>query len=190
MSSVTPPPTTPAARRVLVTGGTRSGKSAVAEAAVAELAPDGRVTYLATGPTVDDADWAERLRRHRERRPARWTTVETTDLVAALAALDRPALIDCLGTWLTAQLDRVDAWGDAPGSERALAERVDATVAALERCGQPLVVVTNEVGSSLVSMDRGGRLFTDQLGWLNQRVARLCDRVELVVAGCALTIKG
>lgn len=179
------------ARHTLVTGGTRSGKSAVAE----HRLPPGPCCYLATGPlpAVEDADWAERVRLHRARRPSDWTTVETTDLPPALAALSSPALVDCLGTWLTAQLDDLAVWDAAPDDQRwqpLLSARVDALVAAIAGCPQPLVLVSNEVGQSLVSLDRGARIFTDQLGWLNQKVAGVCATVVLVVAGCELTIKG
>lgn len=173
----------------LVTGGTRSGKSGVAE----RLLGEGPAAYIATGPSpaVEDADWAHRVALHQQRRPASWTTIETTDLPPVLAELDRPALIDCLGTWLTAQLDQLEVWtADDQAWQQPLTDRVDALVAAIAGCPQPLVVVTNEVGSSLISMDRGGRIFTDQLGWLNQKVAGVCDRVLLVVAGCELAIKG
>ncbi|MGJ6979698.1 bifunctional adenosylcobinamide kinase/adenosylcobinamide-phosphate guanylyltransferase [Aestuariimicrobium soli] len=171
----------------LVTGGTRSGKSAVAEGL---LDPHSPVTYVACGPTSDDADWNDRVRRHRERRPAAWTTLETPDLVSAIDALTTPALIDCLGTWLTAQLDGLDAWQRSSESlEPDLRDRITELERAIARCPHPLVVVTNEVGQSLISMERSGRLFTDWLGWTNQAVARVSDRVVLVVAGCALTIK-
>jgi adenosylcobinamide kinase / adenosylcobinamide-phosphate guanylyltransferase len=69
---------------VLVLGGARSGKSVTAERLLAQRE---RVDYVACGPlpSVDDPDWAERVRRHQERRPAHWNTVETLDLEAVLA---------------------------------------------------------------------------------------------------------
>ena len=76
--------------RVLVTGGVRSGKSRHAEALLADRTT---VRYVAPGPEVDDADWAARVRAHRERRRAEKETVETRDLAAALST-DRPVLVD------------------------------------------------------------------------------------------------
>lgn len=84
--------------RTLVLGGIRSGKSAVAESAVRPAGGTEPVTYIATGPTHDDADWAARVAAHRARRPTDWRTVETTDLPGALGALHGPAIVDCLGT--------------------------------------------------------------------------------------------
>ena len=99
--------------KTLVTGGVRSGKSAAAEAAMSAAAPDGAVIYVATGPTTDDPDWADRIAEHRARRPPEWSVLETTDLAAALTDRAEALLVDCLGTWLTAQLDEIEAW-EAP----------------------------------------------------------------------------
>ncbi|WP_022908752.1 bifunctional adenosylcobinamide kinase/adenosylcobinamide-phosphate guanylyltransferase [Aestuariimicrobium kwangyangense] len=180
--------------RTLVTGGTRSGKSAIAEGLVPDrstLRPDETVVYVACGPSSDDEDWNHRVALHRRRRPAHWQTWETVDLAEAIDRLAGPCIVDCLGTWLTAQLDDLDAWS-RPADEitAELRSRVDAVAQAVARCPHPLVVVTNEVGQSLISMERSGRLFTDWLGWLNQAVAASCDRVVLVVAGCPLVVKG
>ncbi len=70
--------------RVLVLGGARSGKSVTAERL---LARQGRVDYVACGPLPSpaDPDWGERVRRHQERRPAHWTTMETLNVEDVLA---------------------------------------------------------------------------------------------------------
>src|SRR5699024_12181544 len=96
--------------RTLVTGGVRSGKSRHAESLL--LPPNlplyAPVNYLACGPQRDDADWALRVARHRERRPTSWYTVESTDAARSLRATNGPVLLDCLGKWLTAQLEQMD----------------------------------------------------------------------------------
>ena len=163
--------------KVLVTGGVRSGKSAHAEGLLADRPA---VTYVAAGPVPgpDDTDWAERVAAHVTRRPAHWSTLESTTLSALP---DGPVLLDCLGTWLTAQLDDLD-WDDS-----ALGPRVDALVDAVSR-STDLVVVTNEVGAGVVPEHRSGRIFRDQLGLVNQRVAAVCDEVHLVVAGRVLVL--
>ncbi len=173
--------------RTLVTGGVRSGKSTVAERL---LAGAGQVTYVATGPRSDDPDWAERVAAHRDRRPAGWTTVETTDLPRALSGLTGPALVDCLGTWLTAVLDELAVW-EAPQAswEPALTERLQRVTDAWAQCPHDVVAVTNEVGWGVVSEHRSGRIFADWLGRLNQQVAAASDRVLLVVAGQVLPVK-
>lgn len=180
--------------RVLVTGGVRSGKSRVAEQLLLYLG-DGpehpsAATYLACGPQRDDADWAARVAAHRDRRPDAWATVETADAARVLRETPGPVLLDCVGTWLTAQLDGLDAWS-APETAwgPALEQRVDALVAAWSG-HDAVVAVTNEVGWGLVSEHRSGRVFADRLGLANQRLAEHADRVLLVVAGQVLTVKG
>ena len=176
-------------RRILVTGGMRSGKSRYAERLVAG---DGPVTYLAPGPVPDpqvDAEWAARITEHQRRRPATWTTRETLDLAETLRTAPPPILIDCLGTWVAGLVDRRGAWGVPlaswrPAFEAELAGLVDAwrSVDGLA------VAVTNEVGWGLVSEHRSGRVFTDLLGWTNQAVAAASDEVVLLVAGRPLRL--
>ena len=76
--------------RVLVLGGARSGKSVTAERM---LAAREQVDYVACGPAADGTDpsWAERVRLHRERRPAHWTTLETLDVAGVLTGTGQPA---------------------------------------------------------------------------------------------------
>lgn len=168
--------------RVLVTGGVRSGKSGHAESLLS-----GPVTYVAPGPALDDADWAERVATHRARRPAGWSTLETHDLVAALRT-DGPVLVDCLGTWLTAVMDEHRLW-DAPAGLVTREIRVLlAEAVTVLGTRDDVVLVTNEVGLGVVPVHRSGRLFRDLLGMVNQEIAAVCDEVHLVVAGRVLVL--
>jgi adenosyl cobinamide kinase/adenosyl cobinamide phosphate guanylyltransferase len=168
---------------VLVLGGTRSGKSEVAERLAARLAADarvGRVAYLATAgpPAPGDADHAERIERHRRRRPAHWTTREVGAALAdALDVEHGPVLVDSLGTWITAHADLVVDPGPLLA---ALARRAS--------LGAPTVLVSEEVGLSVHPPTELGRRFVDVLGELNRAVAALADRVLLVVAGRVLDL--
>lgn len=179
-------------RRTLVLGGARSGKSLEAERRLAAL-PD--VRYVATGGTREgDRDWAGRVRAHRERRPPGWRTLETCDLVPLLADPDGPPLlIDCLSLWLTDAMDACDAWSDevwANGGSRVLAARVQELVAAVRGTRRTVVAVSNEAGSGVVPATSAGRRFRDELGRLNAAFADECEQVLLVVAGCALPLRG
>ena len=173
-------------------GGIRSGKSAFAEEIAAGLG--GEVVYLATGVAVDD-DFAERIRRHQESRPAHWVTVEESlDPAAALAQAlsEKPGktavLVDSLDTWVSNLL-----WqhkGETPQGLEALA--MDKLQALLEtgcRPGVDMVLVSSEVGMSLVAPTEVGRRFQDLLGVVNQKAAAGCSTVYLVAAGIPVTIK-
>jgi adenosylcobinamide kinase/adenosylcobinamide-phosphate guanylyltransferase len=171
--------------KVLVTGGVRSGKSRHAEAL---LASAGAVAYVAPGPAADDADWAERIAAHRAARPESWTTLETHDLAVGLAT-DRPVIVDCLGTWLTAVLDEHALW-EAPAGEAAAVVEAELirTRAALAARTADTVLVSNEVGLGVVPSHRSGRVFRDLLGYVNQELAAVCDEVHLVIAGRVLKL--
>ncbi len=167
----------------LVTGGSRSGKTAYAQ----RLAlPFQHRTYVATAEALD-AEMADRIRRHRENRADHFTTVEEPiDLAGALTRLPagcEVALIDCLTVWLGNLMHR-----HGPQSE-PYAE-LDAFVTALRSPPCPLIIVTNEIGSGIVPPDPATRCFRDHAGWLNQRVALLANRVVLVACGLPLALKG
>ncbi|MFC7428153.1 nicotinate-nucleotide--dimethylbenzimidazole phosphoribosyltransferase [Nocardia tengchongensis] len=168
--------------RTLVLGGARSGKSAYAEQLVASEA----VRYVATAVADPaDADFAERIAAHRARRPADWTVVEG-DPVAALAEPAPATLIDDLGTWLTGRIDARAAWESPRG---IVGPDVDALVTAVAGYAQRLIIVSPEVGFGVIPATASGRLFRDELGTLNQRLADVCDEVFLVVAGQPVRVK-
>ena len=173
-----------AARRTLVIGGARSGKSREAERT---LAGEQAVTYVATSyPADHDDEWSERVRRHRADRPAHWTTLETLELVPLLTSEGEPLLVDCLTLWLTRVMDRHDAWDDATWAstgEKAVADEVDALVDAWRRTSRRVVAVTNEVGQGVVPDTASGRRFRDVMGRLNAAVAAHTEDVRWVVAG-------
>jgi len=173
--------------RTLVLGGIRSGKSRWAEAAIAEsLQADQAVQYLATGQVVDtDAAWRQRIAEHRGRRPSHWSTVETDDVARQLRrSPDTPTLVDDVGGWLSATLDKRQAWDGG-----SVSPDLDDLMAAVAEFSSPLVLVSPEVGLTVVAATASARRFSDELGVLNQRLATMCERVVLVVAGYPLPIK-
>ncbi len=165
--------------RVLVLGGSRSGKSAHAESL---LSGRGDVVYLATSaPAADDADWAQRVAAHRARRPASWTTLETTAPSELLRG--GTLLVDSVTTWVAALMDETGVWAAEPGAHDRLADRVDALVNAWAMTPAHVVAVSDEVGLGVVPETRAGRLFRDTLGEVNQRLAGTADEVWFVLAG-------
>ncbi|MFG3686431.1 bifunctional adenosylcobinamide kinase/adenosylcobinamide-phosphate guanylyltransferase [Micromonospora sp. NPDC047740] len=172
---------------LLVLGGIRSGKSEFAESLVAD-APT--VRYVATAPEGDpeDTEWATRLAAHRARRPGSWTTEETAadpgrlaEVIAA-AGPNETLLVDDLGGWVTVLLDPAHQPADDSATIAELAAAVRGSAARL-------VLVSPEVGLSLVPTTPLGRAFTDALGATNRAVADACDAVVLVVAGQAAWLK-
>ena len=170
----------------LVVGGTRSGKSVLAERLV--LAHAGPLTYLATG-RAGDADMATRIEGHRHRRDPRFTTVEVgSDLAGALRAAPAiPMLVDALGTWVATQPEFAVV-GDEPGPVEDWTGRIEGLAAALVARRAPTVLVSDEVGMGVHPETAAGRRFRDVLGLVNQAVAEVADDVLLVMAGRALRL--
>lgn len=164
----------------LVIGGARSGKSRHAEALVAATGLPR--TYIATAEAWDD-EMRARIDQHRLDRGAGWETVEAPqDLAPALCAVPagRVVMVDCLTLWLT---NRMLAGAD-------LAADTTALLRALDACPAPVVMVTNELGWSIVPENALARRFRDAQGRLNQTLAARADHVVTVIAGLPLVLKG
>ena len=161
-------------------GGSRSGKSAHAEQLVTGTQD---VLYLATSRgDPADPEWTARVAAHRARRPAGWTTLETT---APSDLLRRgTVLVDSVTTWVAALMDETGVWDAAdPDAPTRLAGRCDALVDSWVMTPAHVVAVSDEVGLGVVPETRAGRLFRDTLGTVNQRLAATADEVWFVVAG-------
>ena len=165
-------------RIILVTGGARSGKSAIAEARA--LGWTGRATYIATAQAFD-AEMEQRIAAHQARRGAEWDDLAAPlALAAALHDSDgQPCLVDCLTLWLT----------NVMMDERDWRVEADILLAALAARQSPVVLVTNEVGGGIVPDNALARAFRDAAGLLNQRVAAMADEVVLAVCGLPMRVK-
>ncbi|GLR64970.1 bifunctional adenosylcobinamide kinase/adenosylcobinamide-phosphate guanylyltransferase [Marinospirillum insulare] len=176
--------------RQLVLGGVRSGKSRYAEslAKITGLP----VIYIATARAGDD-EMQARIQQHQAYRPADWVTLEVFDAdlpkqLAKLMQQPKVILLDCLTLWLTQLLC------EAPLSE-ALLEKVDGVLDELVEIvaagGQAeLIMVGNETGLGIMPIDALSRAFGDRAGLLHQRLAEVCEKVVLTVAGLPLVVKG
>ena len=163
---------------VVLLGGARSGKSALAQRLAGEEA-----TLIATAAALD-SEMEERIRRHRAKRPSGWTTVEETiELGAALAkvGLQSSVVVDCLSLWVANLLEA--GWAD--GAVEATAGSVAG--AAAGRAGLT-VAVSNEVGMGIVPVTALGRRYRDVLGRVNASWVEAADRALLVVAGKAIPL--
>lgn len=136
---------------------------------------------IATARRIDDA-MSQRIDRHQHDRGPHWRCVEAPiDLPAALAALEGPVLIDCLGVWLTNLLV------ETPATAK---ESINVFLDTLSHRQWPTVVVSNESGLGVIGADALTREFVDELGLLNQQVAKLATRMAFTVSGQPLWLKG
>ena len=168
----------------LVLGGSRSGKSRHAETmATASGLP---VRYLATYCTnVLDEEMRARIESHRRRRPSHWKTIENRyDLLNQILENDGSLLlVDCLTLWLSFQQMQ------SRPAESILMELEQALATARER-ESALILVSNEVGTGVVPATSEGRSFGDLCGSANQLAARYATKVEYIIAGLPVVLKG
>lgn len=162
----------------LVLGGARSGKSRFAESLALHHA--GPRTYIATAEPMD-AEMAARIARHRDdRNVGGWTTLEAPlDPGPPITAADGLVLLDCITVWL----------GNLMHYQRDTAEALDGLAAALAATHAEVIVVSNEVGLSIVPENAMARRFRDAQGLANQRLAALAHEVYFVVAGIPMKLK-
>jgi adenosylcobinamide kinase/adenosylcobinamide-phosphate guanylyltransferase len=165
-----------------ITGPVRSGKSQRAVEHAKSWGSD--VVFVATYRSdPQDSEMAERVRRHREQRPA-WRTLEAPlDLAVSLALMEpRPSgvVLDCLTLWASARFGHTD---------QVIAAEWSTQLSAFKAAAWPAVIVSNELGWSLVPPQRESRRFRDLAGSLAQQTAAAADQAWLMVAGCALRLK-
>ena len=181
------------ARSELILGGQKSGKSGRAELlarAWLTQSSQHRAVLIATGQAWDE-EMQERIARHRHERaqrvPGLRTVEEPLQLAQALGThsqRDTLVVVDCLTLWLTNWLMPA---GDAPAD--GYATQRASLLQALAGTAGPGVLVGNEIGLGVIPLGREVRTFVDELGRLNQDVARACARVTFMAAGLPLTLK-
>ena len=138
----------------------------------------------------------ERIRQHRQKRPAAWRTLEEPlelagPLEIALAVEDAPSvvLVESLDGWVSnLLLDHEDE--PAPKVEALALSHIQRLTELMGESQAEFFLVSSEVGLSLVSPNALGRHFQDLLGLVNQAVADAADTVYLVTAGLPMLLKG
>lgn len=165
---------------IFITGGQRSGKSAVSER-IALTYSDSPI-YLATAEPVDD-EFKERVSKHRQRRGPQWLTIEERLDPAGLHLNERTILLDCVTMWATNSFF---------AHEENVAKTLDYLKDNFDRLVSlpgVYILVSNEIGSGGISSNPMQRAFTDLQGWFNQHIASRADEVYLTVSGIPLRIK-
>jgi histidinol-phosphate/aromatic aminotransferase/cobyric acid decarboxylase-like protein/adenosyl cobinamide kinase/adenosyl cobinamide phosphate guanylyltransferase len=164
----------------LVLGGTRSGKSAFAEA----LARGGGlpVRYVATADP-GDASMGERIAAHVARRPPHWDTVVAQDALESLLSPGRCVLIDGLGTWIAGVMQR-----SKTAAQSLVREQVAALARSAAAAPEPVIVVAEQAGEGLLPADALARAWLDLLGEATQALSERAERAVLVVAGRAIEL--
>lgn len=169
--------------RILLTGGSGSGKSTYAEGLCRAL-PAPRY-YVATMRPYDD-ECLIKIRRHRlQRETAEFITVERQENVGGIEFFARgTVLLECMCNLLANEMF------DESGGERDVLEKILSDVAALAQKCDTLIVVTNEVGADGGQYPESTMRYIEALGKLNRALAARMDVVAELVCGIPIPLKG
>lgn len=180
----------------LVLGGARSGKSSFAQQ-IAWQRGGYDVIYLATALSGDE-EMAARIKDHRQNRPIEWKTIEEPLQVSKIFSALPPGqvvVLDCLTILISNILLREAEAGPtdfdfaAAGNEKEVFLEIEMMLKHSREKKLDLIMVSNEVGQSLVPTYRLGRLYRDVVGRANQLLAGVAGQVYLLYAGLPVEIK-
>ena len=198
---------------VLVTGGSGSGKSEYAEQLVMRFG-DCRRFYVATMEVFGEEGREKVLRHKRLRRGKGFVTLERQRNVGGLelhGTGERAVLLECVSNLAAnemfgggeteeagqggqeLQINRAEQESQekdiSPPQADQLADRIFGGICRLSRQADHMVIVTNEVGADGTAYDPYTMEYIRLMGLLNQRLARMADRVVEVVYGIPVVLK-
>ncbi len=182
---------------LFVIGGARSGKSTFAEAKAKEYSE--KVLYIAAA-TITDQAMADRVKKHRDQRPASWHTLEMYGDFGKL--IDNPKfveseviLFDCITTMIANFM--VDSGLDFDSSsvedvnilEGKITKEVFSLIDICNDNNKKLIIVANETGMGVVPPYYMGNYFRDMSGRINNKLGLKSDNMYFVFSGIPIKLK-
>jgi adenosylcobinamide kinase/adenosylcobinamide-phosphate guanylyltransferase len=182
---------------ILVTGGSRSGKSTFAESMAKNYKSD--VLYIATSIPFDD-EMKIRVKKHKMQRPFNWHTLEAYKDFDMHFKKDENkkavVLIDCITLMISNIMfeENLD-WENASENEitnieKKIINELDKLLRGIKEKGATLIAVTNEVGMGIIPANKLSRIFGDIAGRVNQKLSKEASEVYFCVSGIPVKIKG
>lgn len=175
----------------LITGGARSGKSSFAEVLYKDK---NDVAYIATSK-IYDREMEERVKLHKDSRPSQWRTYEGNYELDNFVEEEKNYLLDCITVLssnimfdVSKDMEYIDYKLQREIEDRIMYE-IEKLIIKVRDNNYNLILVTNEVGNSIVPENHISRVFRDIQGRVNQRLASLSDQVYLVCCGIPVKIK-
>ena len=175
----------------LITGGARSGKSTYAESIYHDRTD---VVYIATS-RIEDSEMADRIMLHQSTRPSSWRTFEGNYKLKEAIGGESCYLLDCMTVLssnimfdLTKNMDKIDIKTQQTVEETICCELIS-LIDEIREQNKNLILVTNEVGLSIVPEHHISRVYRDILGKVNQKIAALSDEVTVLFCGLPLKLK-
>jgi len=171
-------------KKILITGGARSGKSQYALNIAASYGK--RKAYLATAQPFDQ-EMRRRIKNHRRMRGKDWIAIEEPLRVSkVLKEIDESCdvvILDCLTLWISNLLSNYKT------NQRVIINEINKLAQSTREFKGTLVIVSNEVGMGIVPENRLSRQFRDLAGYANQKIAEVADEVIMMVSGIPLKVK-
>ena len=162
---------------IFITGGTKSGKSELAEHFAKELK---RLSYIALSENnIDDKEWQEKIKLHRKRRPNDWKLIETTDLLHTLKKEDGPLLIDSIGGFVMESIGK---------EHNEWSKKMHLLIGLLMKRKSITIIVGEQVGWSLVSEYKIGNTYIERIGELQKKITKISKDNWLAINGRAIKI--
>lgn len=181
---------------VLVTGGSRSGKSNFAENLCIDQ--NNSTAYIATSIPFDE-EMKDRVRKHKESRPDTWNTYEIYkdiySIIKSISEKHKTVILDCVTLLVNNLMFEYGIDFDNTTSEETnkmeiyIKNQFQKLVNEIKKTDLYFVIVTNEIGMSLVSDNKLCRVYSDIVGRINQYIASEADQVYFVVSGIPMKIK-
>ena len=166
---------------VLITGGSKNGKSSIAEKILSAYAVPGY--YIATmEPFGEEAETA--IKRHREmRRGKGFVTVEKyTDVGEIMLPKGSGALLECVGNLCANEMF-------SAGNEHP-AEKILRDIEKLSETTEIFAAVTSQVGSDGISYPAETMNYIGEMGRINSGLGEMADVVIEAVFGLPVVLKG
>lgn len=168
-------------KKVLITGGVKSGKSSYALQLAKEM-EKGEKIFMATARPIDE-EMEHKINKHKKERGSDFKTIEAPirlgDTLSAFSS--STVIIDCLTLWLSNLFYEV--------REEEKSREIESFMGALKEFRGNAIIVTNEVGWGIIPGDEISRKYQSELGSVNQKVAEVCDGVYVMISGIPLRIK-
>ncbi len=167
---------------ILITGGSKCGKSRFAEEILANFT--GEKFYIATmQPYGQDAQ--EAISRHWKMRSGKgFKTIEKYRDIAEIKLPERcGVLLECVGNLCANEMF-------TEGGMTFPSQKISGDILALSRQVERLVIVTNQVGSDGFDYPEGTADYIVEMGKINRNIAEFADCVVECVCGIPVFLKG
>jgi len=162
---------------IFITGGTKSGKSELAEFLAKEVK---KLSYVALSDNnVDDKEWRDKIDLHQKRRPKDWKLIETIDLLNTLRQEEGPLLIDSIGGFVMESIEK---------EQNEWSTKMNLLISHLMKRKSITFIVGEQVGWSLVSEYKIGNTYIERIGELQKRITKISKDNWLAINGRAIKI--